>query len=76
MPASDDDEYALQQTAHLTDSQWRMHVERRLNKQDRDMREILAILRASKILSSFIRWSAGVGMFLVAVWAAYKGVKP
>lgn len=48
-------------------AEWRVHVDRRLDKQDETLQEIRTMLGASKLAAATIKWLVALGAGIAAI---------
>jgi hypothetical protein len=56
-------------------AKWRLHVDGRLDEQDKLLREIRDAFRASKVGAHIIGWLAGIGAAVAVIWANLHSIK-
>jgi uncharacterized MAPEG superfamily protein len=56
-------------------AEWQAHVDKRLDEQDKLLREIRDAFAASKVGAHIIGWAAGVGAAAAVMWANIHGSK-
>ena len=56
-------------------SQWRAHIESRLDTQEKLLTEVRDAFRASKLGAHALAWMAGIGSAVAIIWANLHGFK-